>query len=87
VRRFSSPGGCRSSEARKAMDSATIASTGGAGTTISPRLAAPSDRLCATVKAVTAPRSVRQSRMRRRSIRTKRRWSIPFRIWSTPSEK
>ncbi len=62
------------------IESATIASTGGAGTTIQPRLAAASDRLCAAVKDVTAASSLRQSRISRRSIRTKSRWSTPFRM-------
>ena len=79
--------GRTSSAARNMIDSATTASTGGAGTTIHPSAAAARLSECATVKAVTAPTSRRRSRTSRISAKTNIRWSIPRRIWSTPSPK
>ena len=66
---------------------ATSASTGAGGTRTKPSVARPSVMLCATVKAVMALSRRLNPATIHSTPKTNNRWSMPDRIWSTPSRK
>ena len=69
------------------MLSAMQASTGGAGTWRTPKVASESVIEWATVKPVTVNSSIRVLRTMRISPRTNRRWSKPNRMCSMPCDR